>query len=143
MKRRIMSAALAAAATVITIGGCGSAHHTISGELSVHESVLNAPPQGIGETSCKDGGWSPAPGTQVTVKAPNGTVIGTGDLGQWATSAPAKLYVAGQSVAYTCKLPFTVQSLPAESKYGFSVSGVPGTEWVNGNSQHISLGVNG
>ena len=141
MKHKIMLAALATLAAVVTIGGCGSSHRTISGELSIHESVFKAPPQGIGESSCKDGSWNPAPGTQVTVKAPNGTVIGTGDLGEWTTNAPAKVYMAGQPVIYTCKLPFSVQNLPAESRYGFSVSGVPGTQWVGGNSRNVSLGV--
>jgi hypothetical protein len=82
---------------------------------------------------------SPKPGTQITITTVSGQVIGTGTLGEWAHST---VTVAGVSV-YRCDMPFTIKNVPPEARYGFSLSGLPGTIWETSVSSPVNLRIPG
>ncbi len=63
------------------------------------------------------------PGTQVTVLAPSGTVLGTAALGAAVSAGPPSY---GMS---TCALPFTLTGVPVQRLYGIRLAGVSGTTW--------------
>jgi hypothetical protein len=82
---------------------------------------------------------SPAPGAQITVTDPSGKVIGTGTLGRWVDTS-----VTAQGLkVYRCDMPFTISSVPSEQRYGFAISGVPGTMWETSVSGPVHLSVRG
>jgi len=80
----------------------------------------------------------PAPGTQIVVTDSAGKVVGTGTLGTWS-HATAK-DPAGDAM-FTCAMPFTIASVPQEARYGFQISGVPGTIYETSVSGTVHLTV--
>jgi len=128
---------IAAAALVAAACGGGSSSVTIHGTLTPSSGLSSVSRPGVNASSyagCRSA--SPAPGTQVTVTGPGGTVIGTATLGLWS---PASIVVSGTRV-YSCAMPFTVKGVPSQARYGFRVNGVPGTIWKTSVS-HVSLDV--
>jgi hypothetical protein len=127
---------IAAAALVAAACGGGSLSVTIHGTLtpSVLSSVSGRDVNASSYAGCRSA--SPAPGTQVTVTGPDGTVIGTATLGLWS---PASIAVS-RTRGYSCAMPFTIKDVPSQVRYGFRVNGVPGTIWETSVS-HVSLDV--
>ena len=104
-----------AAAGILALAGCGG-----TSTSTIHGQVAPTGP------SATLGLGGPKPSTQITVNDPSGKVIGTGTLGTWRTGTTS----AGGLTLYTCTMPFTISSVPSEPRYGFSITGVPGTTWV-------------
>ena len=121
MITRFRAAALAAvaAAALPVLAGCGgSSALTIHGTLEVSDFSNDG-------SSClfgSDSGYSDlAQGTQVTVSAPDGTVLGSGALGDPQSG--------GNGVV--CDFPFTIKNVQGgEPRYGIAVSH-RGTVWFS------------
>jgi hypothetical protein len=109
--------ALAALIAALAIAGCGAGTFTIRGGLVVEDTT-----DGVADCQFAGTGYSDiAPGTQVTVTAPDGTVIGAGELRR-------PVIRAGGTV---CLFPFTVTGVQGgEARYGVSVSR-RGTVWFS------------
>ena len=132
---------LAAVAVIASAGfaatACGAGSVTIHGSVTPSSSASSVFGSGMTATSyAQCGTASPAPGDQVTVTDPSGKVIGTGTLGVWSRGSTT---VSG-TIIYPCDMPFTMGGVPSESRYGFEISGVPGTIWETSIS-HVSLAV--
>lgn len=123
---------LPAAALLAVLAACGGAPApvTIRGTVTPLLSVRDA----FAGYDCAS--RSPAPGAQVAVTAPDGTVIGAGVLGPWRRDTAE---VAGLKV-YRCDMPFTVTGVPAQQRYGFRVAGMPGTVWESDVTRPVSIG---
>jgi hypothetical protein len=141
--RTIIAAAAAPAAVglLLTTAGCGSSAPppvTVHGTITPSSSSSSVFGTGMNSTSYTGcAASSPAPGTQVTVSSPSGTVIGTGTLGTWNPDSSA---VSGTTI-YRCDMPFTIKNVPQEARYGFAINGVPGTIWETSVSGTVSLSV--
>jgi hypothetical protein len=96
-------------------------------------------PAGYAQTYSECSLGNPAPGTQVTVTSPSGKVIGDAKLGLWKTGT---VTVSGLTI-YTCLMPFTMSGVTSEPRYGFQISGVPGTIWENSVTGKVALSVSG
>jgi hypothetical protein len=140
-------ARLAACLGVLAMAGllaaCGSSTPppvTVHGTVTPSSGSSSVFGQGMNSTSYVGcAAASPAPGTQVTVSSPSGTVIGTGTLGVWN---PNNTTVSGTTI-YTCDMPFTIKNIPQETRYGFAINGVPGTIWESSVTGTVSLAVGG
>lgn len=113
-KSIVLAAASVAVAGLSSCGSSGPSTITVSGTV-----------QTLGAGDCNPGQLpaSIQPGTtQVTVKSPSGTVLGSTYLGQ-SSSAGSLL---GQPL---CSLPFRVTSVPSARMYGIDIAGVSGTSW--------------
>lgn len=116
------------------------------GVVTVHGTVTpssaSASVFGPGMTSTSYAGCSaatPTPGTQVTVTDSSGKVLGVGTLGAWSSATAS---VSGTTI-YPCTMPFTITGVTAgEVRYGFAISGVPGTQWET-NVKNVALQVTG
>lgn len=125
------------AVACFAVAACGSSSVTIRGTVTPSSNSSSVFGPGMTATSyaaCSLA--SPAPGSQVTVTDPSGKVIGTGTLGFWSN---ANTTVSGTTV-YPCEMPFTIQGVSSEPRYGFHIDGVPGTIWETTIS-HVSLDV--
>jgi hypothetical protein len=116
-----------AAAGILALAGCGgTSTSTIHGQVAPTGPSATLGLGGDAQTYGECAVDSPKPSTQITVNDPSGKVIGTGTLGTWRTGTTS----AGGLTLYTCTMPFTISSVPSEPRYGFSITGVPGTTWV-------------
>ena len=119
------------AVTVLALAGCGSGTVTIRGQIDLSNSSSFA-------TSCADTSDFPdvSQGTQVVVKSPSETVLGSGALGAGRT-------LSADGIALSCDYPFTVAGVAAQSRYGVEV-GSRGTVWFTAaqarNPVVLSLG---
>lgn len=123
------------------LAACGS---STPPPVTVHGTVLPSSAsssvfgQGMTATTYEGcAGASPAPGSQVTVTSPSGTVIGTATLGLWNRDT---MSAAGNTV-YRCDMPFIMKDVPKETRYGFAINGVPGTIWESSVTGTLSLAV--
>ncbi len=140
--RTTIGAILTAMAALTAAAACGSSPPpvTIHGTVTPSGTISQTFGQGLnadGYGACSE--TSPAPGTQVTVTSPSGTVIGTGTLGSWNTDS---VVIEGTTM-YHCDMPFTIKNVPQETRYGLAVSGVPGTIWETSVSGAVSLEAGG
>lgn len=113
------AAIMAAAAAALTIlAGCGgSSPLTIHGTMQVTDFAIDGKNCLLSGTGYDD----IAPGTQVTVTAPDGTVLGSGALGDPKAA----------SGGIICQFPFTISSVQGgEDRYGVAV-GRRGTVWFS------------
>jgi hypothetical protein len=112
--RTILAAGLLAAA--VTLTACGSSAVTIRGQIDVSNNSTFS-------TACGDTSDFPdvTPGTQVVVRSPSGSVLGSGSLGQGKTDS-------ADGIAVSCNYPFTVTGVAAQSRYGVEVAS-RGTVW--------------
>jgi len=127
LRAAAMPAAAAAAAIALLAACGGSSPLTIHGTLEVSDFSNS----GSGCLFRSDSGYSDiAPGTQDTVSAPDGTVIGSGALGQ------PKSHVQG----VVCTFPFTITDVQGgEPRYGIAVSH-RGTVWFTPDKvEHAGL----
>ena len=110
--------AAVALAAGLTLSACSSSPITIHGTLTVSSFDNSGSNCLFGE----DSGYSDiAPGTQVTVTAPDGTVLGSGSLGSPRVRVQGTL----------CQFPFTVRDVKGgEARYGVAVSH-RGTVWFS------------
>jgi hypothetical protein len=130
-----------AALSMGALAACGG-----PGTVTVHGTVTpNSASAGVfgpGMTSTSYAGCAtanPAPGTQVTVTDSSGKVLGVGTLGAWSAATRT---VSGVTI-YPCTMPFTITVVTAgEPRYGFAISGVPGTQWETGVN-NVALQVTG
>lgn len=133
IKSIVIAAGTAALALIAACGGSGS---TLSGHLAITYDDS-------GNTSGLCPGPMPADitagTTQVIVKAPDGTVIGTGNLGKPSQKSAG---IPG-CFAYIMTMPFKVIGLPGESRYGVEV-GSHGTVWFQPSQiSHVDLSLGG
>ena len=138
---KIISCAISLAATLaMGLAACGG-----SSTSTVHGQVTPTGPSnvlGLGGdeqtyTECVND--TPKPGTQITVTDPSGKVIGNATLGLWSHATT----FTGGLTNFTCTEPFTMTSVPSESRYGFQISSIPGTTWINDITHTVSLAVTG
>jgi len=113
--------------SVAACGGSQPATVTIHG--SVANDVSAAAPY---PAACAFG--KPASGNQIVITSPSGTVISTATLG-------TLIHAANPSGHFTCTLPFTATKVPQETRYGFTINGVPGTIWMTNISGTVQLNV--
>jgi hypothetical protein len=122
---------LVAASAAVTLAGCGSSStQTMTGVV-----VTDDPGTGGGSSGCFIPNW-PGPGQfspdisslQVVVVASNGTVLGTGNLGQ-----PSIKPLPGSQTGYEqCFYSFQISGLPSEARYGVQLSPSNlGTIWID------------
>ena len=127
---------IAVIAAVKLAGGSSAA--TITGTVTPSSAASSVFGSGINATSYAECAvTSPKPGTQVTVTSPSGQVIGTGTLGLWSHSS----VTASGLTVYLCDMRFTIKSVPAEQRYGFSVDGESGTIWETNVTKPVSLSI--
>jgi hypothetical protein len=125
------------AAVVKTAGGASAV--TVNGTVTPSSGASSVFGSGITATTYAECALaSPKPGTQITITSPSGQVIGTGTLGLWADSS----VTASGVTVYQCDMPFIIKNVPSESRYGFSVNGVPGTIWETSVSGPVNLSIN-
>jgi hypothetical protein len=126
MKPLVTTTAVLAA---LTLAACGSSPVTIHGLFTVSSFSNDGSNCVFGE----DSGYSDiTPGTQVTVTAPDGTVLGSGSLGSPVVKNNGDL----------CGFRFTVRGVKGgEARYGISVS-KRGTVWFSPSQvPHATLGL--
>jgi hypothetical protein len=128
---------------VMVAAGCssgGASAVTVNGTVNPSSGVAVVFGPGINATTyagCAKA--SPAPGTQIKVTDPSGKVIGTGTLGRWTDTS-----VTAQGLkVYPCDMPFTINNVPSEQRYGFAINGVPGMMWETSVSGPVHLSVGG
>lgn len=113
LRTRLALPAVALAAAALA-AGCGASSITIHGKMAVSPDSPGC--------DLSDSGYSDVqPGAQVTVTAPDGTVIGSGALGSPKSSQGG----------FLCTFPFTVTGVQGgEPRYGIAVSH-RGTVWYS------------
>jgi hypothetical protein len=129
----------------ILAAGLGLAACGGSSTSTVHGQVMpNGPSSALGlggdqqlYTECVND--TPKPGTQITVTDPSGKVIGNATLGLWSHAKVS----AGGLTLFTCVEPFMMTSVPSESRYGFQITGISGTTWINDITHSVALAVTG
>ncbi len=125
---------------ILALAACGgSSTSTIHGQVTP-----NGPSSALGlggdqqtYTECVND--TPKPGDQITVTDASGKVIGNATLGLWSHAKTS----AGGLTLFTCAEPFTMTSVPSESRYGFQISGISGTTWITDITHTVSLAVTG
>jgi hypothetical protein len=145
--KKITTTTRAAGALAVTavsggaLAGCGGpGTMTVNGTVTPNSAAAGVFGPGMNGTSYAGCAVAkPAPGTQVTVTDSAGKVLGTGTLGAWSATTVA---VSGTTI-YPCTMPFTVTGVTAgEPRYGFAVSGVPGTQWET-SLKNVALEITG
>jgi hypothetical protein len=134
-----VAAAVVAAVVAVGLSACGGGSVTVGGTVQPYaEADSLTGGAGYAQTYSECSVGSPAPGAQVTVTSPSGSVIGTAKLGLWKSG---HVTVSGLTI-FTCLMPFSMSGVPSEPRYGFQIAGVPGTLWETSVSD-VALSVGG
>jgi hypothetical protein len=138
--RTVIALAVAALSVEVLTACGGPGTLTVHGSVTPNSAAAGVFGPGMNRTSYAGcAGAKPTPGTQITITDSSVKVLGTGTLGAWSNTT---MTVSGTTI-YTCTMPFTITDVTAgEPRYGFAISGVPGTQWES-SVKNVALQVTG
>lgn len=133
---------LTAGAAVVFAGTAAGLLLTAGGHAATMHGTLSVTTWAGDSTFCDSpSGQDPGAGAQVTVTAPNGDVIGTGELGPNPKTTTQTLIGCVEGVTV---YKFNVAGLPSESRYGVRVATLNGTIWFKAaDLTHADITVGG